>query len=293
MARLVGCHNYPRRWGHPPHFDLAQNIGGKQWAREGGRILGEAQYTQAAEQAADFILGNMRNAQGRLWHRYRDGEAAVPATVDDYAFLTWGLLELYESDFEVRYLETALKLTDDLLAHFWDEQNGGFYFTPDDGEGLLARQKQIYDGAIPSGNSVAMLNLLQLGRITARTEFEEKAVAIAQAFAGQIQPHPSAHSQLMIGVDFGLGPSHEVVIVGDPRAADTQAMLAALRAKFVPNKVVLLRPPEEAPEITSLAEFTQYQVQLNHQATAYVCLNYYCELPTNDVEKMLELLDKR
>jgi hypothetical protein len=259
----------------------------------GGQVLDEAQYTQAAKQAADFILDDMRDEHGRLWHRYRDGEAAVPANVDDYAFLTWGLLELYESDFEVQYLETALNLTDDMLTHFWDEQNGGFYFTPDDGEGLLARQKQIYDGAIPSGNSVAMLNLLRLSRITARTEFEEKATAIGQAFAGQIESHPSAYSQLMIGVDFGVGPSYEVVIVGDTKAADTQAMLAALRAKFVPNKVVLLRPPEEAPEITRVAEFTKYHVQLNHQATAYVCLNYYCELPTNDIDKMLELLDKR
>lgn len=260
---------------------------------KGGQILGEAQYTQAAEHAADFILGDMRDDHGRLWHRYRDGEAAVPANVDDYAFLTWGLLELYESDFEVRYLETALKLTDDLLAHYWDEQNGGFYFTPDDGEGLLARQKQIYDGAIPSGNSVAMLNLLRLGRITARTGFEEKAVAIGQAFARQIQSQPSAYSHLMIGVDFGVGPSHEVVIVGDTKATDTQAMLAALRAKFVPNKIVLLRPPEEAPEIIRVAEFTKYHARLNQRATAYVCLNYYCELPTNDIDKMLELLDKR
>ena len=137
-----------------------------------------------------------------------------------------------------------------------------------------------------------MLNLLRLGRITANTEFEEKAVAIGEAFGQQIQQEPSAYSQLMIGVDFGVGPSYEVVIVGEPGAADTKAMLTALRSEFVPNKVVLFRPAEEAPEITRVAEFTKYQMNLNNQATAYVCLNYYCELPTNDVDKMLELLGK-
>jgi uncharacterized protein YyaL (SSP411 family) len=259
---------------------------------KGGQVFDEAKYTEAAEQAADFILREMRNENGRLLHRYRDGQALLLANVDDYAFLTWGLLELYETNFDIRYLETALNLTDELLAHFWDEENGGLYFTPDDGEDFLSRQKKIDDTNIPSGNSVAMFNMLRLGRITARADLEEKAVGIGHAFAGYIQQQPSAYGQLMTAVDFGVGPSYEVVIVGEPGAEDTQTMLAALRSKFVPNKVVLLRPPGEAPEITRLAEFTKYHARLNDQATAYVCLNYYCELPTNDVDKMLELLGK-
>jgi hypothetical protein len=257
---------------------------------KGGQVLGEPVYSAAAQQAADFILAHMRDENGRLYHRYRDGEAALPGNVDDYAFFTWGLLELYETTFEVRYLEAALALTDELLNHFWDENTGGLFFTPDDGEGYLARQKQIFDLAIPSGNSVTMLNLLRLGRMTANTAYEEKAVAIGKAFSQQIQQEPSAHSQLMIAVDFGVGPSYEVVIVGEPGAADTEAMLAALRKEFVPNKVVLFRPPTESPEIVRLAEFTKYQMNLNDQATAYVCLNYYCELPTNDIDKMMALL---
>ena len=138
-----------------------------------------------------------------------------------------------------------------------------------------------------------MLNLLRLGRITANPAFEEKAVAIGHAFAGYVQQEPSAYSQLMVGVNFGVGPSYEVVIVGEPKAEDTQAMLTALRAEFIPNKVVLLRPPAESPEIIRLAEFTKYHIRLHDQATAYVCLNYFCELPTNDVNKMLDLLGKR
>jgi uncharacterized protein YyaL (SSP411 family) len=260
---------------------------------KGGQVFADAAYTDAAEQAADFILEKMRDENGRLLHRYRDGEAALLANADDYAFLTWGLLELYETNFDTRHLESALRLTDEMLAHFWDEGNGGFYLTPDDGEDLLARQKQIYDGATPSGNSVAMSNLLRLARVTGRTEYEEKAVDVGHAFAQHIRRQPSAYAQLMAGVNFGVGPSYEVVIVGEAEAEDTQGMLAALRGEFIPNKVVLLRPPGEAPDIIRLAEFTKYHSLLNDQATAYVCLNHYCELPTNDVDTMLELLGRR
>jgi uncharacterized protein YyaL (SSP411 family) len=260
---------------------------------KGGRVFNEPAYSNAAQQTTDFILARMRDENGRLLHRYRDGEAAITGNVDDHAFLIWGLLELYETTFDIKYLETALTLTNDMITHFWDAENGAFYFTPDDGEALLARQKLIYDGAIPSGNSVAVLNLLRLGRITAKPDYEEKAVAIGEAFARQIQQEPSAYSQLITGVDFGVGPSYEVVIVGEPGATDTEAMLAALQSEFVPNKIVLFRPTGEAPEITRLAEFTKYQSSLNNQATAYVCLNYYCELPTNDIDKMMDLLAQK
>ncbi len=280
----------------PPHRDdkILTDWNGLMIAAlaKGGRVLGEPAYAEAAGQAADFILENVRNDQGRLLHRYRDGEASTLANIDDYAFLIWGLLELYETNFEIQYLESALNLTDEMVTHFWDEESGGFYFTPDDGEELLVRRKEIYDGAIPAGNSVAMSDLLRLGRLTANPDLEEKAAEIGRAFAGNIRQSPASFAQLMTGVDFGVGPAYEVVIVGQPGSEDTQAMLTALRAKFVPNKVVLLRPPENPAQITRLAEYTKYHSSLNGRATAYVCLNYYCQLPTNDVETMLALLDK-
>jgi uncharacterized protein YyaL (SSP411 family) len=207
---------------------------------KGARAFDEPVYADAAERAAGFILKTMRDEDGRLLHRYRDGEAAILANVDDYAFLIWGLLDLYEATFEVDYLREAVALNDELLTHFWDEKNGGLYFTPDDGEALITRQKEVYDGAIPSGNSVAMQNLLRLGRITADAELDEAAAAISRAFAGSVRAVPVGHSQLLQGVDFGIGPSHEVVIAGDPDSEDTQAMLRALRSRYVPNKVVLL-----------------------------------------------------
>lgn len=251
----------------------------------------EPQFAKAAQKAADFILKRMRKPDGRLMHRYRDGEAGLPAHVDDYAFLIWGLLELYEATFEVRYLQTAMDLNQDLIKHFWDEKQGGFYFTANDGEKLLARQKEIYDGAVPSGNSVAMLNLLRLGRIAADTGFEEKAQAIGTAFSGQVSQSPSAFTQLMMAVDFSVGPSFEVVIAGNLQAEDTRSMLKTLRAQYAPNKVILFRPDDqESPDIALLATFTKNQKSIKGKATAYVCLNYVCELPTTDVAKMVRLL---
>ncbi len=258
---------------------------------KGARILDEPPYAEIAGQALNFILENMRKPDGRLLHRYRDGEATLPAYVDDYAFLIWGMLELYETTFEVRYLWTALDLNNDLMKNFWDDKAGSFYFTADDAEKLLVRQKDIYDGAIPSGNSVAALNLLRLGRITANPNFEEKAVKIGRVFSQAIKRLPSGYTQLMLAVDFGVGPSYEVVIVGKAGTKDTKAMIRALRRHFVPNKVVLFRPSEEEfPDIIRLAEYTTYQTSIDDKATAYVCLNYNCKFPTTDKGKMLELL---
>ena len=256
------------------------------------QVFGEPGYAEAAKGAGNFILESMRTSDGRLLHRYRDGQAALPAHVDDYTFLIWGLLELYEATFEVQHLRTALELSKDLTEHFWDDENGGFYFTADDSESLIVRQKEIYDGAIPSGNSVGMLNLLRLGRITANSHLEEKAAEIGTAFSGEVTRSPSANTQLMIAVDFAVGPSYEVIISGKSRGKDTKEMLRALREQFIPNKVVILRPTEqESPDIDGLTGFTKRYPSIEGKATAYVCLNYSCELPTTDVEKMLQMLN--
>jgi len=261
---------------------------------KGAQAFDEPEYAEAACRAADFILGNMRKPDGRLLHRYRDGQAGVQANLDDYAFLVWGLIELYEAIFDTRHLEVALELTSDMVRHFWDEDGGGLYLTPDDGESLFVRKKEIYDGAIPSGNSVAMLNLLRLGRMTATPDLEEKAARIGSAFSGSVKKLPSAHTQLMVALDFGIGPCYEVVIAGKAQAKDTKAMAKALRTSFLPNKVVLLNPGErESPETAKLAEFTKNQSSIEGRATAYVCMNYNCKLPTTDIDKMLELLNVR
>jgi uncharacterized protein YyaL (SSP411 family) len=257
------------------------------------RALTEPEYADAAQRAADFVLTRLRDDRGRLLKRYRDGEAGLPAHLEDYAFMVWGLLELYEANFAVRNLEAALRLNREMLARFWDELRGGLYFTADDAEELPLRTKEVYDGAIPSGNSVAMLNLLRLGRITADVELEAQAAEITRAFSGQVSRLASAHTQLLCALDFAVGPSYEVVIAGQPGAADTTRMLQSLWGRFIPNKVVLLRSGEpEAAPLTRIAPYTVRQTSLEGRATAYVCLNRACKAPTTDVAEMLALLSE-
>jgi uncharacterized protein YyaL (SSP411 family) len=261
---------------------------------KGARVLGEPVYASAAERAADFIFGNMLNAGGRLLHRYRDGEAAIPGNLDDHTFLIYGLLELYETTFKVDYLKKALTLNGYLLEHFWDNKYGGFYFTADDGEGLLVRQKEIYDGAVPSGNSIAMFNLLRLGRITADSSLEEKAALIGRTFVQDVSKLPSAYTQLMIAVDFAVGPSYEVIIAGDLRDTETGEMLRAVRSRFIPNKIIVLLPPGPGSlEIMRIAPFTANHTMLQGKTTAYVCMNYECKLPAMDTAGMLSRLGSR
>ena len=255
-----------------------------------GRTFNDPEYTKAASKAANFLLKDLRDSNGKLLHRFRNGDAGITANIDDYAFLIWGLLELYESTFDVAYLKAALALQDNLDKGFWDNKYGGYYFTSNDAEELISRQKEIYDGAIPSGNSVAGLNLLKLSRITGNVEYEKKADQLGKAFSETISSGPMAYTLFMMGLDFGLGPSYEVVIVGDPEAENTKSMIEAIRKSYSPSKVVLLRGKEENAEIIEFADFTKAQSSIDGKATAYVCLNHVCNLPTTDVNKMLELL---
>lgn len=258
----------------------------------GARVLNEPQFASAAERAAGFILDNLLSPEGRLLHRYRDGETAVPAHLDDYAFLIQGMLELYETSFDIDYLKKALKLNEDLLKHFWDDKNGGFFFSADDDKDLLIRQKEIYDGAIPSGNSIAMLNLIRLGRLTANSDLEQKATSIGRAFFDNVGKFPSAYTQLMIAVDFTLGPSYEVVIAGDLQSNDTKKMLRAIQLNFIPNKIVVVVPTGyDSFDINNIAPFTRDLTTIGGKATAYVCVNYRCKLPTTDVDTMLSSLN--
>jgi uncharacterized protein YyaL (SSP411 family) len=255
--------------------------------------FGEKVYADTAARAVDFILKKMRNSDGRLFHRYRDGEAAIPAYLNDYAFLIWGLLELYETTFEVRYLTTALELNEDMIKHFANEDKSGFYFTADDAEQLPVRRIELHDSAVPSGNSIVMLNLIRLSRITGNTRFEDMAWLLARRFSGNAVKYPSAYTQFLCALDFALGPSYEVVIAGNKDAADTNIMLKSLRSNFIPEKIVILNDSRQSDGIRDIARFIRYQTSIEGRATAYVCSNYKCENPTTEPEKMLELLNTR
>ena len=257
-----------------------------------GKVLNEEVYIAAAEKAANFILQNLTDDKGRLLKRYRKGTAGLSAHLNDYTFMVWGLLELYEATFKTNFMKKAIALNDRMITSFWDEQNGGLFMTADDSEKLLVRSKEIYDGAIPSGNSVAVLNLLRLGHMTGTVRHRARAERIIKAFSDSVKQYPTGHSQLMVALEFAMNPNYEVVIVGNPRSEDTISMLAALRKPFLPEKVVLFRPAdsEASVEINIIAPFTRPMFAKNDRATAYVCREFTCKLPTTRIDQMLKNL---
>ena len=260
----------------------------------GAQVFDEPAYSDAALRAMNFIIQSLQTKEGRLLHRFRDGQGSIPANVDDYSFMVWALLELYEATFDTKHLFKALEYQSHLFAYFGDDQNGGFFFTPADAEELLTRPKELHDGAIPSGNSMAFINTLRLSRFTGDAKMDERAHEIYRAFGAPADAMPTAFTQFLCGLDFAIGPASEVIIAGYVNKEGTRLMLRALRKSFLPNKIVVFRPESSTPpDIETIAPFVQSHSIRNGQATAYVCSNFTCSLPTNDPEKMMELLHKK
>jgi len=208
----------------------------------GGRVLGIEKYTLAAEKASEFIFSKLVRPDGRLLARYRDGEAAFLAYLDDYAFLIWALIELYETTYKPMYLKKAMELTNDMIKYFWDNKKGGLFIYGSDSEQLITRPKEIYDGAIPSGNSVAALNFLRLSRLTGQQELEEKAHQMFALFGSKIDSMPQGYAFFLTAMLFSKSKSNEVVLVGS-NEKDTQNMLSILSEDFRPFTTSILRLP--------------------------------------------------
>lgn len=258
---------------------------------KGYQALGDQEYIRAAGKAADFILKNLRTKDGKLLHRYRHGDAAYSGFLDDYAFLVWGLIELHEATFEVSYLDEALALNSAMLDMFWDEQNGGLYFSGKENESLIIKTKDLYDGAIPSGNAVAALNLLRLGRMTGNVALEKKAEQLIGAASGTVRTYPASYTQLLGAVDFLIGPSREIVIAGDPALTDTREMIKTVQRKFLPNKVLLFHPAgPDAGRLVELVPFVKNMLPRYGRPTAYVCKNFACQAPITDINKLEPIL---
>jgi len=253
------------------------------------QAFGEKKYVEIAEKTAKFIFQKLRTENGKLLHRFRQGEAGIPANIDDYSFLIAGLLDIYEASIKITFLKSAIELNQTLLNSFWDNTNGGFYFTADDSEKLISRQKEIYDGAIPSGNSVALLNLLRLGRLTGDTIYEEKANQLVRAFSNAVKNSPIAFSQFLASLDFAFGPSKEIVIIGKKDNSESEKVLNFIREKFIPNKVILFKE-EEGQALADIAKFTIDQKPLNGKTTVYVCENFNCKMPVTELKELEKLL---
>ena len=258
---------------------------------DGASALGEPRYAQAAARAADFILTTMRSKDGRLLHTWRQGEAKVPGFLEDHAFLGNGLVDLYEATFDPRWLKEAKTLAA-ALDGFRDEKGGGWFLTGGAHEKLLSRPKELYDGALMSGNSMATLFLLRLGHLTASAPLEEQARRTLAAFGEEISSRPTAYTHMLIALDFELGPKQEIVIAGESADPGTAALLGEVRKRFLPRSVVTLRPSGAAGDaVAALIPYAKEQVARAGSPTAYVCEGYACKLPVTEPAKLAALLD--
>ena len=256
------------------------------------QALEDPAFADAAERALSFVTTHLVREDGRLLARYRDGEAAHAAYLDDYAFLLWGALELYEATFAARHLETAARLARDMDRLFRDEEGGGYFFTGTDrDEALLARTKDAYDGAVPSGNSMAALGLLRLARMTGEAVWEERARSIFRAFSGTVRSIPSAHTQMLSALEFALRPSREIVIASADGDAEGAAMAREATRRFLPDTVVLWNRPSEAESLREFAPSALEQRPVEGKASAYVCESFACRAPVTGLDALARALD--
>jgi uncharacterized protein len=226
-----------------------------------------------------------------LLRRYRQGDAAIPGFLDDYALFVQGLLDLYEAQFDLRHLALAGRLTEKQRELFEDAAEGGFFSSAAGDTSLVLRVKEDYDGAEPSGNSVAAMNLLRLAQMTNGAEFRESAEKTFAAFAPRLSHVPVAVPQMLAACEWVLGQPREIILVGEKESADMQALLRVLRSRLVPSRIVLMVDSPEtqtalAAWIPSIAPMTKLQ----GRAAAYVCRNYTCQLPVSEADRLAELI---
>jgi hypothetical protein len=256
----------------------------------GARVLGREDYARAAAAAARFLLDEMRSADGRLWHRYRDGERAVPGQAGDYAFLIHGLLHLYRSTFDVSWAESAAALQEIMLRELWDDAGGGFFLVGSENRELPVRPKELYDGALPSANSMALTNLLWLSRLSGNPRWAEKAQQLIRAFAGSVGRQPTGFTLFLCGLDLALRPGKDIVVAGDPAAADTRHLLSALNRNFAPNQLAQLKSGENAAHLAQFAGYTDGLQFVKDRTAAHMCEGAACRESVTDIEGMIARL---
>lgn len=246
----------------------------------GGRAFGEKKYIVAAEKCAGFLLNNMFSDKGRLMERYREGSIDHLGFIDDYAFFIWGLIELYEAALNIKYLENAVNLNNQMTELFWDEKEGGFYLYGKDSENLIIRPKEIYDGAMPSGNSVALSDLIRLSKLTENSDLYSKASRLLDLFGGNINSSPESHINFLSGYMFMKLKGSEIVIAGEPENQNTINMINEINRRFLPFTVFILKDSKQTDAFVS------------YKTTAYVCKNFSCYEPTTDIKTFCRLLDE-
>jgi uncharacterized protein YyaL (SSP411 family) len=258
----------------------------------GGLALDEPQYVATASLAADFLLESLRSKDGRLLRRYRQGDAAIPAFAEDYAFLARGLLDLYAAGFDSERLEQALSLAKELNRLFQDAESGVLYDTATDAESLIMRPQSAYDGALPAASSVALELYARLYLLTGDPQWQKHADRLLAALAPTVQRYPAGYAQLLQGAALLMEPSREVVIAGAADDPATAAMLAVVRSVYAPETVSLLRATGHDKVITQLASFVAWMPPVNGKTAAYVCQNFSCQKPLTDPEELRRILER-
>jgi uncharacterized protein YyaL (SSP411 family) len=257
------------------------------------QVFDEPRYLDAAQGAAAFVRARMyAAAPSRLVRRYRGGRADIDALLEDYAFLIQGLLDLYEASFQTRWLTWALELQRAQDRLFLDTDGGGYFSTRADASHVIARAKGDYDGAEPAANSVSTLNLLRLWQITGRRPLLERADGTLNALSARLARSGAAMPQLVSALDYRRSTPRQVVIAGNPAAADTRALLRLVHRRFMPNKILLLADGGAGQdELAALAPYVRDMTSREGRATIYVCERYVCRLPASDPVVAAQLLD--
>ncbi|MBI5472993.1 MAG: thioredoxin domain-containing protein [Ignavibacteriae bacterium] len=259
-----------------------------------GQALYDSRYLEAAQRDAEFILAQLYdNSTRTLRRRYRDGEAKFDAHLDDYAFVVQGLLDLYESTFDLRWLESAVQLTEKSIELFAEEANGGFFETAGSDPSILVRMKEQYDGAEPTGNSIAVMNLLRLSKIVGREDFRVRAEKALQSLSDLLTRNPFTMPQMVAAYDFSIQKAKEIIIVGRRDDEPTKQMIRLAHRRYLPNKIILfIEAGQNLPRFFQQREFLSSLKMMEGKTTGYVCENFVCNLPTNDPGVFARLLDQ-
>ncbi|MDZ7333355.1 MAG: thioredoxin domain-containing protein [candidate division KSB1 bacterium] len=257
---------------------------------KGYQILGDPKYLTAAQKAVDFLLEKLY-IDRRILKTYRNGKSHLNGYLSDYAFMVAALIDLYESNFEWKYLSQAIEINEIMLQKFWDEQSGGFYFTPDDHERLIVRTRNAHDNAVPAGNSVAVHNLLKLSQFTGDFKLKQQAERTLKLFASQMQRSPSGFSVLLCSLDYFWGKPKEIVIAGDRQDSKTKAMIEAVHHHYLPNKILVYADPKLVDQKEAILPVFEGKISQDGKARMFVCENYACQRPISDLKDFYDLLN--
>ncbi len=251
------------------------------------QVLGEQRFLDAARDVARYLLGAMRQPDGRLFATARHGRAHLAAYLDDYAFTIHGLIDLYEADFDTHWIEEALELNEVLTDVFEDKDTGGYFTTASDHERLIARMKVPYDGALPAGSAVQVQNLMRLAELTGNPEHAARAERAIRSVGKVVGRHPRAFSQLLLSLDtLAVGP-REIVLAGAIDDAELRAMLATVRQTYLPQRVVAHAGLDADADLLGVVADKQSQ---DGSARAFVCRNFTCGLPVSTAAELAEQL---